>query len=147
MCPTCFCTTVQDHADLRDNSLDRVRHWDTCFSPGFLYTPRRQRPAFQYARYRQWLTHKLSTWHAQFGQRVRGVWPVHHVVPGWGSIWQVRAVAVLAAAHARTVPRPAHRTPAHVQASNERGAMSTMKTLEPILSDTVFKGMKPDTWP
>ena len=34
-------------------------------------------------RYRQWLTHKFSTWVDQFGTlRLRGLRPLHHLVPG-----------------------------------------------------------------
>jgi ferredoxin len=67
VCPTCFCTTVEDRADLADRVSDRVRHWDSCFSPGFSYIHGGSvRPSTR-ARYRHWLMHKLSTWHAQFG--------------------------------------------------------------------------------
>jgi sulfhydrogenase subunit beta (sulfur reductase) len=67
VCPTCFCTTVEDHATLDDGAADRVRQWDTCFSPGFSYIHGGSvRPSTR-ARYRHWLMHKLSTWHAQFG--------------------------------------------------------------------------------
>jgi ferredoxin len=67
VCPTCFCTTVEDHPDLGDAVSDRVRRWDTCFSPGFSYIHGGSvRPSTR-ARYRQWLVHKLSTWEAQFG--------------------------------------------------------------------------------
>jgi ferredoxin len=67
VCPTCFCTTVEDRADLADRVSDRVRHWDTCFSPGFSYIHGGSvRPSTR-ARYRHWLMHKLSTWQEQFG--------------------------------------------------------------------------------
>ena len=49
-CPTCFCTTVEDVTDL-----------DFSYLPG---GPVRASPT---SRYRQWLTHKLGTWHDQFG--------------------------------------------------------------------------------
>jgi ferredoxin len=67
VCPTCFCTTVQDHPDLSDTASERVRLWDTCFSPGFSYIHGGSvRPSTR-ARYRQWLMHKFSTWQQQFG--------------------------------------------------------------------------------
>lgn len=65
-CPTCFCTTVVDANDLT-GAAERTRLWDSCFSIDYSYIHGgaiRQSPK---ARYRQWLTHKLSTWHDQFG--------------------------------------------------------------------------------
>lgn len=67
VCPTCFCTTVEDHGDLSGTDAERVRLWDSCFTMDFSYlhggsvrhTPR--------ARYRQWMTHKLAHWIDQFG--------------------------------------------------------------------------------
>ena len=43
VCPTCFCTTVEDHSDVDGMSAERVRKWDSVFHPGFLVHPRRQR--------------------------------------------------------------------------------------------------------
>ncbi|TNE86446.1 MAG: sulfite reductase subunit A [Deltaproteobacteria bacterium] len=67
VCPTCFCTTVDDVTTL-DGTHERVRRWDSCFHPDFSYLhgagPVRSSVG---ARYRQWLTHKLATWHDQFG--------------------------------------------------------------------------------
>ena len=65
-CPTCFCSAVEDANDL-DGSVARSRVWDSCFSVDYSYIHGgavRQSPK---ARYRQWLTHKLGTWHDQFG--------------------------------------------------------------------------------
>lgn len=67
VCPTCFCTTVEDTTDLTGGTAERVRRWDSCFTLGFSYVfggPVRQSLA---ARYRQWLTHKFSSWRTQFG--------------------------------------------------------------------------------
>jgi ferredoxin len=66
VCPTCFCTSVEDVNDL-SGAAERWRRWDTCYSIEHSYihggsirrTPR--------SRYRQWLTHKFGTWHDQFG--------------------------------------------------------------------------------
>ena len=66
VCPTCFCTSVEDANDLAGGA-DRSRVWDSCFSVDYSYIHGgaiRQSPR---ARYRQWLTHKLGTWHDQFG--------------------------------------------------------------------------------
>jgi sulfhydrogenase subunit beta (sulfur reductase) len=65
-CPTCFCTTMTDTVAL-DGEAVRTRHWDSCFSlefSGLHGSPVRSSPR---SRYRQWMTHKLATWHDQFG--------------------------------------------------------------------------------
>ena len=66
VCPTCFCSTVDDITTL-DGAHERVRRWDSCFNPDHSYVhghgPVR---ASLGDRYRQWLTHKLATWHDQF---------------------------------------------------------------------------------
>jgi len=66
VCPTCFCTTVEDVTDLSGTVAERWRKWDSCFSVEFSYihggSIRRERAS----RYRQWITHKLSFWHDQF---------------------------------------------------------------------------------
>jgi len=66
-CPTCFCTTVSDTTDLSGEHAERWQEWDSCFSVEFSFLhggPVRSSPR---SRYRQWLTHKLGTWHDQFG--------------------------------------------------------------------------------
>lgn len=67
VCPTCFCTTVVDSTDLTNETWTRTKTWDSCFSLDF--SALHQHPIRETigARYRQWLTHKLSTWHDQFG--------------------------------------------------------------------------------
>lgn len=65
-CPTCFCTSVTDHTDVSGALLERRRDWDSCFTLSFseIHGGRvRTSPA---SRYRQWLSHKLVTWHDQF---------------------------------------------------------------------------------
>jgi len=67
VCPTCFCTTTEDVTDLTVGHAERWQRWDSCFDPDFSYLhggPVRRSGA---ARYRHWLTHKLGTWHEQFG--------------------------------------------------------------------------------
>ncbi|MET4701676.1 ferredoxin [Constrictibacter sp. MBR-5] len=67
VCPTCFCTTVEDTADLTGDVAERWRRWDSCFTLEFSYMNGgsvRNAPA---ARYRHWLTHKLASWYDQFG--------------------------------------------------------------------------------
>ncbi|MDP3063774.1 MAG: 4Fe-4S dicluster domain-containing protein, partial [Chloroflexota bacterium] len=67
VCPTCFCTTVEDVTDLTGEHAERWRRWDSCFTSGFSYVHGGSVRPSAYARYRQWLIHKLSTWHDQFG--------------------------------------------------------------------------------
>lgn len=66
VCPTCFCSTVED-VSLLDGTVERHRSWASCFDLAHSYVhggPVRASPA---SRYRQWCTHKLSTWWDQFG--------------------------------------------------------------------------------
>lgn len=67
VCPTCFCTTVDDWTDVTGQRSERWRRWDSCFTLSFSYIHGGSVRASSKARYRQWLTHKLSTWQAQFG--------------------------------------------------------------------------------
>jgi len=67
VCPTCFCTTVEDTTDLSGNVADRHRRWDSCFTLDFSYVVGGAVRASGSARYRQWLLHKLATWEDQFG--------------------------------------------------------------------------------
>lgn len=68
VCPTCFC-----HAEIEAPSVDgryssHYRQWDSCFTEGhsrlsgFVVRPDTR------TRYRQWLVHKLATWHDQYGR-------------------------------------------------------------------------------
>jgi len=66
-CPTCFCSDVEDTSDLTGEHAERWRRWDSCFSVEFSYVHGGAVRPSPRARYRQWLTHKLSTWHDQFG--------------------------------------------------------------------------------
>ena len=67
VCPTCFCSTVEDTTDLTGDHAERWRKWDSCFTMDFsCIAGGSVRPSAK-SRYRQWLTHKLATWHDQFG--------------------------------------------------------------------------------
>jgi sulfhydrogenase subunit beta (sulfur reductase) len=68
VCPTCFCHAQREAPSLDGKSSEHYREWDSCFTEGHSYihgivirddTPKR---------YRQWLTHKLGSWHGQFGR-------------------------------------------------------------------------------
>ncbi len=67
VCPTCFCTTVEDVTDLTGEHAERWRRWDSCYSLSFSYIHGGNVRASAVSRYRQWLTHKLATWIDQFG--------------------------------------------------------------------------------
>jgi formate hydrogenlyase subunit 6/NADH:ubiquinone oxidoreductase subunit I len=67
VCPTCFCTSVEDASDLTGAESSRSRRWDSCFTMDFSYIHGGSvRPSVR-SRYRQWMTHKLATWFDQFG--------------------------------------------------------------------------------
>jgi ferredoxin len=67
VCPTCFCTTVEDVTDLTGEHAERRQRWDSCFDLDFSHLPGGSVRTSGKSRYRQWLTHKLGTWHDQFG--------------------------------------------------------------------------------
>jgi len=67
VCPTCFCSNVEDTTDLSGTVATRTRKWDSCFTLGHSYLHGGSIRASTRDRYRQWLTHKLSTWVDQFG--------------------------------------------------------------------------------
>jgi sulfhydrogenase subunit beta (sulfur reductase) len=67
VCPTCFCTTLEDAADLQGLEAQRVRKWDSCFTMDFSYIHGGSIRASPKSRYRQWMTHKLASWIDQFG--------------------------------------------------------------------------------
>jgi ferredoxin len=67
VCPTCFCTAVEDETDLTGGEAGRFRVWDTCFSVDYSYIHGGAIRPTGRSRYRQWMTHKLGTWHDQFG--------------------------------------------------------------------------------
>ncbi len=67
VCPTCFCTTVEDTTDLTGERAERWRRWDSCFTTDFSYIVGGSVRASSKARYRQWMTHKLASWIDQFG--------------------------------------------------------------------------------
>jgi ferredoxin len=68
VCPTCFCHAEKEQPALDGASSEHYREWDSCFTQGHSYihgiTIRADTPL----RYRQWLTHKLGSWHDQYGR-------------------------------------------------------------------------------
>lgn len=66
VCPTCFCTTTEDTTDLEAMTSERWRIWDSCFTLDFTHMHEGPTRSSTASRYRQWLLHKLVTWHDQF---------------------------------------------------------------------------------
>jgi sulfhydrogenase subunit beta (sulfur reductase) len=67
VCPTCFCTSVEDANDLSGTEMQRWRVWDSCFTNDFSYLHGGSVRSSVSSRYRQWATHKLAAWVDQFG--------------------------------------------------------------------------------
>jgi ferredoxin len=66
VCPTCFCSSVKEVADLQGDHVQRRRQWDSCFNADFSYMNGGLVRNQISSRYRQWLTHKLASWIDQF---------------------------------------------------------------------------------
>ena len=67
VCPTCFCSSIEDHLSLDGSEAERIRTWDSCFTLEFSYVNGGPVRPSTGPRYRQWLTHKLASWQDQFG--------------------------------------------------------------------------------
>jgi sulfhydrogenase subunit beta (sulfur reductase) len=66
VCPTCFCSSVQEVADLSGDHVDRERQWASCFSLDHARMHGQSVRSSTASRYRQWLTHKFAGWIDQF---------------------------------------------------------------------------------
>ncbi|GIU72036.1 MAG: 4Fe-4S ferredoxin [Candidatus Nitrosocaldaceae archaeon] len=67
VCPTCFCSTVEDVIDLKGEHAERWRLWDSCFTNEFTYIHGNSIRKSTSTKYRHWITHKLASWFDQFG--------------------------------------------------------------------------------
>jgi len=67
VCPTCFCSTVDDVSSLSGAHAERWRRWDSCFTTEHSYIHGGEVRRSVASRYRQWLMHKFRTWVDQFG--------------------------------------------------------------------------------
>ncbi len=67
VCPTCFCTSVDERTSLSGAETEHWRIWDSCFSTDFSYLHGGSVRSSPRSRYRQWMTHKLASWFDQFG--------------------------------------------------------------------------------
>ena len=68
VCPTCFCTSVDDESSLDGATVTRTQRWDSCFALEHSFVHGGSVRSTTSDRYRQWLTHKLATWWGQFGE-------------------------------------------------------------------------------
>ncbi len=66
-CPTCFCSTTIDATSLDGTEASRTRRWDSCFSLEFSYIHGGTLRNSGAARYRQFLSHKITHWYEEFG--------------------------------------------------------------------------------
>ena len=67
VCPTCFCVNYEDRTSIDGRRAERWRLWDSCFTQSFTYIHGGSIRSSVKSRYRQWLSHKLARWQAQFG--------------------------------------------------------------------------------
>lgn len=67
VCPTCFCTSVEEVGDLRGDHVEQHRVWESCFTAEHSHLPGGSVRPTTRSRYRQWMTHKLASWQDQFG--------------------------------------------------------------------------------
>ena len=66
VCPTCFCSSVEEVTDLTGDHVRRERTWGSCFTSEHSYMTSGTVRKSTASRYRQWLTHKLASWIDQF---------------------------------------------------------------------------------
>jgi sulfhydrogenase subunit beta (sulfur reductase) len=67
VCPTCFCSTIEDSGDLSGETAERWRAWDSCTTQEFGFIHGGSVRQSRRSRYRQWVTHKFAGWTEQFG--------------------------------------------------------------------------------
>ncbi|MFA5161489.1 MAG: 4Fe-4S dicluster domain-containing protein [Elusimicrobiales bacterium] len=68
VCPTCFCSVMEDYTSLDGKQSWRTRRADSCFTMDFSHIHGCGSVRYSAkSRYRQWMTHKLAHWHDQFG--------------------------------------------------------------------------------
>ncbi|OUD15587.1 4Fe-4S dicluster domain-containing protein [Thioflexithrix psekupsensis] len=68
VCPTCFCHNQTEEASFDGKNSTHYRQWDSCFTSGHSYMHSFVLRDSALLRYRQWLTHKLGSWHEQYGR-------------------------------------------------------------------------------
>jgi sulfhydrogenase subunit beta (sulfur reductase) len=68
VCPTCFCHAQREVPRLDGEVTEHLREWDSCFTRGHSHLHGFTVRPDTRSRYRQWLVHKLGTWHDQYGR-------------------------------------------------------------------------------
>jgi ferredoxin len=68
VCPTCFCHAHVEQPRLDGQGSVHYRVWDSCFTENHSYIHGIVIRGDTAKRYRQWLTHKLGSWHEQYGR-------------------------------------------------------------------------------
>lgn len=68
VCPTCFCSQETETLSLDGGESVHLREWDSCFSSRHGHLAGLEVRGEVRLRYRQWLLHKLGTWHEQYGR-------------------------------------------------------------------------------
>jgi len=68
VCPTCFCHDETEVPSLDGRRSEHYREWGSCFTQSHSYIHGITIRADTRTRYRQWLTHKVGSWHDQFGR-------------------------------------------------------------------------------
>ena len=67
VCPTCFCADFREAGGLSPQQSEQHRTWASCFAVDHSFIHGGSMRMSGRSRYRQWMTHKLATWHDQFG--------------------------------------------------------------------------------
>ncbi len=68
VCPSCFCHSEHDESSLGGQTVSHLRQWDSCFGQGHSYIHGIVIRPESKTRYRQWMTHKFSSWVEQYGR-------------------------------------------------------------------------------
>ncbi|MFP4079273.1 MAG: 4Fe-4S dicluster domain-containing protein [Ectothiorhodospira sp.] len=68
VCPTCFCHMEMDEPTLDGRDSTHLRQWSSCFNAEHSFMGHFVVRHDTRLRYRQWLTHKLASWHEQYGR-------------------------------------------------------------------------------
>lgn len=68
VCPTCFCHSEHEDVRLDTQETSHFRQWSSCFTQEHSYMHGLVVRAETKLQYRQWLTHKLGSWHDQYGR-------------------------------------------------------------------------------
>lgn len=68
VCPTCFCHGEESRPSVGGGESEQLRQWDSCFNKEHSYIHGLTVRATTAQRYRQWFSHKLASWHEQYGR-------------------------------------------------------------------------------